>query len=173
MSFMHNFLLVANALIITGGSLLAAAVGNTPELDARMPTAKGLRTAGQAVFLAINAFLLYCICNVIRQSRRENPSKRTHATLLVLLAVWPFLFVRGLYGVLAGLVPAFNYFDPANYGEAGLKDAFVISEYILGTTMEWTSCAMLMCTFFTSRNDPKKAELEMEEIQALRQEGEA
>ena len=122
-----------------------------------------MRTVGQSIFLTINIFLLYCILDTIRQSRWENPGKRTHPTLLVLVAIWPCLFVRGLYGVMSGVLPAFNYFNPANYEEKGLRTSFVISEYIMGTAMEWTSCTLLMITYLTSRNDPKKADLEVDE----------
>ena len=136
--------------------------------DPNIVTAKAMRTAGQATFLTINIFLIYCIIDTIRQSRRENPGKDTHPTLLLLLATWPLLFVRGLYGVMSGVLPAFNYFNPNNYGETGLLDSFVISEYIMGTTMEWTSCALLMATYFTSRNDPKKADLEVSKYKVAR-----
>jgi len=64
---------------------------------------------------------------------------------------------------MSGVLPAFNYFNPANYEEKGLRTSFVISEYIMGTTMEWTSCTLLMITYLTSRNDPKKADLEIDE----------
>ena len=121
-----------------------------------------MRTVGQSTFLAINVFLLYCILDAIRQSRLEKPNKSTHPTLLILLAIWPCLFVRGLYGVMSGVLPAFNYFNPDNYGPTGLKDSFLASEYIMGTTMEWVSCSLLMLTYITSRNDTKKADLEEE-----------
>jgi hypothetical protein len=121
-----------------------------------------MRTVGQSIFLAINVFLLYCILDTIRQSRSENNKRRTHPTLLIFLAIWPCLLIRGLYGVLSGVVPAFNYWNPDNYGATGLKDAFIVSEYIMGTTMEWVSCTMLMVTYLTSRDDPKKADLERE-----------
>jgi len=120
-----------------------------------------MRTAGQAAFLTINVFLLYCIFDTIRQSHRDNSDKGTHPTLLLLLATWPLLFVRGLYGIMSGVLPAFNYFNPNNYGNTGLTASFVISEYIMGTTMEWTSCTLLLATYLTSRNDPKKADLEI------------
>jgi hypothetical protein len=68
---------------------------------------------------------------------------------------------------MSGVFPAFNYFNPNNYGETGLLDSFVISEYIMGTAMEWTSCALLMATYLTSRNDPKR-DLEMSEDKAAR-----
>ena len=153
-------MLVISFIFQTGGSLLAGGHNNVHDFDSNMVTAKAMRTAGQAIFLTINVFLLYCIIDTIRQSRRENPGKGTHPTLLILLATWPLLFVRGLYGVLSAVLPAFNYFNPNNYGETGLTDSFVISEYIMGTTMEWTSCTLLMVTYLTSRNDPKKADLE-------------
>jgi peptidoglycan biosynthesis protein MviN/MurJ (putative lipid II flippase) len=105
--------------------------------------------------------LLYSIIDTILQSRRENPDKRTHPTLLLLLATCPLLFVRGLYGVMSGILPAFNYFNPHNYGETGFTSSFVISDSIMGTTMEWCCCTLLMLTYFTSLNDPRMADLEV------------
>lgn len=157
MAVIHNLLIVANAIIISGGSILAG--GPDDITDSKLATAKAMRTAGQSVFLAINAFLLYCILDSISQSRRENPGRSIHPTLYILLATWPLLFVRGIYGVLAGVLPAFNYFNPDNYEEHGLSNSYITSEYIMGTTMEWTSCALLMATYLTSRNDPKKGDL--------------
>ena len=86
-----------------------------------------------------------------------------HPMLWILLCVWPLLVARGVYGVLSPVVPAFNYFSVSNYDENGLKNAFVVSEYLLGTTTEWTSCALLMLTYVTSRNDPKRADFEKKE----------
>lgn len=163
MSIIHVLLIVANTIIITGGSLLAG--GDLDRFYKNLPTSKGLRVTGQAIFLLITTFLLFCILRVIIQARRENPGKRIHPTLLLLLAAWPLLFVRGMYGVLAGVLPTFNYFDPSNYTESGLTNSFVTSEYILSTTMEWTSCVLLLSTWYTSRNDPKKADLEIMEIE--------
>jgi len=161
MSIIHNLLIAANAIIISGGSLLAGGHNSVSQFNGNLKTAKAMRAAGQSVFLAINIFLLYCIVDTIRQSRRDSPGRGTHPTLLILLAIWPLLFVRGLYGVMSGVLPAFNYFNPNNYGQTGLTTSFVVSEYIMGTTMEWTSCTLLMVTYITSRNDPKKADLEM------------
>jgi len=73
-----------------------------------VPAAKGLRTAGQVVALTINIVVIYCILNAIRKSRRANHGKRTHPTLLVLSAACPLLLIRGVYGVLTGILPAFN-----------------------------------------------------------------
>ena len=155
MTLIHWFLIVANVIIVVGGSQLAGASRstNTAEVNATLHTAKILRTVGQAIFLSINAFLLYCILDSIRKYKRENGG-RIHPTLWILLGCWPLLFVRGIYGVLAGVLPAFSYVNLDNYSDARLKAGFVVSEYILSTTMEWTSCALLMLTFFTSLHDP-------------------
>ena len=141
---------------------MAGGSNSAKDFNPNLLTAKIMRTVGQSIFLSINIFLLYCILDAIRPSREENPSKRTHPTLLILLAIWPCLCIRGLYGVMSGVLPAFNYFNPDNYGETGLKDSFLASEYVMGTTMEWVSCTMLMLTYITSRNDPKKADLQAE-----------
>jgi hypothetical protein len=157
MAIIHHLLAAANIVVIAGGSVLAGV--DPAEFNQHMPTAKGLRATGQAIFLAINIFLLLSIISVIQQSKREHPGKGIHPTLTILLATWPLLFVRGLYGLLAAVVPTFNYFDQSNYGEMGLKNYFVISEYTLSTTMEWASCTLLMATYITSRSDPKEVTL--------------
>ena len=188
MAVIHNLLIGANTIIIAGehrihpiifvfkyiyhfffffniyigGSLLARGFNSEKDFNSNLLTPKIMRTVGQSVFLSINAFLLYCILDTIHQSRLENPNKRTHPTLLILLAIWPCLFTRGMYGVLTGCLPAFSYFNLDNYNATGLKISFLASEYGMGTTMEWVSCTLLMLTYITSRNDPKKADLEAE-----------
>jgi hypothetical protein len=159
MAIIHIWLIGANCLIAIGASMLAGGRNNVRELHADLPKEKAMRAAGQSIFLAANIFLLYCIYDSIQQYKREHPDGRVHRTLYLLLATWPFLVVRGIYGVLGSVVPMFDYFSWSNYGEHGLIDSFVISEYILSTTMEWTSCALLMLTYITSRNDPKKGDL--------------
>lgn len=149
---------------MAGGKQDLSSFNANPNLTA----AKSMRTAGQAVFLSINAFLLYCVVDSMKSDRRESASgKRIHPTLYILLAAWPLLLVRGIYGILSGVVPAFNYFDPTNYTADGLKDSFVVSEYVMSTTMEWTSCVLLLMTYFTSRNDPQEVEHKTKEEIAL------
>ncbi|KAG6864923.1 hypothetical protein C0991_006344 [Blastosporella zonata] len=157
MAAMHHFLIVANALIVAGGSLLSGDATNlTQYFQNSVSAPKIMRTVGQAIFLTCNALFLFCVLYSIRQYRRENPGRSIHPTLLLLLLAWPLLFVRGIYGILSGVYAPFNYFYFGNYGSHGLTDSFVISEYILSTTMEWASCSLLMLTYFTSRNDPPK-----------------
>ena len=142
--------------------MLPGGKNNPQHFNRNLPAAKGLRTAGLAGLLTMNIILLYCVVDTIRQSRHENPGKRTHPTLLLLLATCLLLFVRGVYGVVSGVLPAFNYFDPSNYGERGFHSSFVISECIMGTAMEWGGCTLLMLTHFTSLpHDPQTADLEV------------
>jgi peptidoglycan biosynthesis protein MviN/MurJ (putative lipid II flippase) len=136
---------------------------NIQDFNPNLTTAKAMRLAGQAVFLIINIFLLYCIVEAILHSRYNSSNKGTHPTLRLLLAIWPLLFIRGLYGVLSSVLPIFNYFNANNYGESSLTVSFVTSEYFLGTLMEWSSCTLLIGTYLTSRNDPKEVHLEMHE----------
>ncbi|KIM76052.1 hypothetical protein PILCRDRAFT_826701 [Piloderma croceum F 1598] len=151
-NFLSN---IAHAMIFTGGTMVTR-INNTDQRN--LASSKALRTTGQAIFLTINIFLILCIVNTIQQSRREHPGKQIHPTLLLLLATCTLLFVRGLYGVMSGVLPGFNYYDPNNYGETGLTSSFIISEYIMGTTMEWASCILLMLTYFTSPNDSRTAD---------------
>ena len=147
-AIVHNFLIIGNTLLVVGGSMVAGGHNNVDQLNANLAFEKPLRVSGQALFLIVLIFLLYCICISRQECRRK--CHNTHPTLSILLVVWPLLFVRGIYGLLAAIVPIFNYFNFNNYTTHGLKDSFVISEYILGTSMEWMSCVLLMLTWFTS-----------------------
>jgi hypothetical protein len=162
--YVHGILFLFSLIIfIIGGTTLSAGVAgpNVPDFNGNFTTSRALRTTGMSVLLASSIFFLYCITDTIRQSRRENPGKGIHPTLFLLFATWPLLFVRGLYGVMSGFVPAFNYLKPNYYTATGMSDSSVISGYIMGTTMEWISCSLLMATYFTSRNDPKTVDFEM------------
>jgi hypothetical protein len=138
---------------ITGGSLMSG--NSTKDFNRNLKTATAMRAAGQVVFLMINIFLLYCIINTISQSRRESPRKGTHPTLLILLTIWPLLFIRGLHGVMSGILPTFNF------GEGVLAYSFITSEYFVGNVIEWTSCFLLILTYFASQNHTKKVDVEM------------
>ncbi|KAG6852598.1 hypothetical protein C0991_010705 [Blastosporella zonata] len=155
MAIMHHLLIIANVLIIVGGVLLAD-TKNAINYFKFLSAAKITRTVGQVVYLTCNVLLLFCILHSMRQYRRENPERKIHLTLYLLFVAWPLLFVRGTYGIISCVYNPFNYFYFGNYGIHGPKDEFVISEYLLATTMEWTSCCLLMLTYVASRNDPPK-----------------
>lgn len=77
-----------------------------------------------------------------------------HPTLWLLLATWPLLIIRGVYGVVASVLSAFSFFNPENYGADGLSPSFVTNEYILSVLMECASCVLLMLIFWSSHHDP-------------------
>jgi hypothetical protein len=161
MSVIHYLLIVANAIIISGGSQITGGSETVADFKTNLSRAKAMRVTGQAIFLSMTVFLGYCVVDAIKTCKRDRGG-RVHPTLWVFLAIWPLLVVRGVYGVLMPVVPMLDYFTFSNYDEDGLTDRFVISEYVLGTSMEWTACALLMLTYATSRNDPKSADLKEE-----------
>jgi hypothetical protein len=100
---MHSVLIVANVLIVVGGSYLAGAMDETgSELENKMNIAKILRTTGQSVFLACNALFLVALLVTIRKERQEG--RRIHPTLVILLVCWFPLIIRGIFGVLQSAV---------------------------------------------------------------------
>jgi len=157
MAILNTLLTFSNTLIIVGALLVIGS--NARQAERNMPIARDMRVLGQSVFLCITIYLLFCIIDSIHQYKQDHPDTRVHPTLYLLLATWPCLFVRGLYGILSPVVTMFNFLSPSNSGPDGLTDGYVISEYLLSTTMEWISCALLMMTYVSSRNDQKKGNL--------------
>ncbi|KAN0060488.1 hypothetical protein ACQY0O_007819 [Thecaphora frezii] len=165
MNTVEWLLISANALIIAGGSLRSAATFQTDESEQfrqnQRDTARTLASIGQCVFFVVNVALFVCIAVTIRQYRRRNPEAPVygHPTLGLLCLTWPFLATRGVFGVLQSAIPELSYFDVDNYTENGFTNKFVAEEACLTITPEWVSCAMLVATYFTSRNDPPKPPL--------------
>lgn len=96
--------------------------------DPDIRTAKIMRAVGQGIFLAINVTLFGCILYTVKQAKREESSRPfyAHPTLLILVLIWPFLFVRGVYGVLQAVLTEFNYYYRGNYNESGFKTRFIV-----------------------------------------------
>ncbi|KAL9931644.1 hypothetical protein V8E36_009442 [Tilletia maclaganii] len=156
MAFVHWLLIAGNTIIITGGSMLSNAVdsSNGTLIDPqKYHTGKAMRAAGQAIFLAIMVALLGAIILTIKQYRAKaarNGHKTPvhgHLFLLILLAVSPFLLVRGIFGVLQAVVESLGYYSPSTYEPGGLATEFVVKEGILAIAMEWTTCAFLLTTW--------------------------
>ncbi|KAF7331523.1 hypothetical protein MKEN_00031200 [Mycena kentingensis (nom. inval.)] len=162
MAAFHLVLIVANAIIISGGSFLANAdlsdFGD-PETVRKLRISKIMRTSGQAIFLACNTLLLLIILVTIRQSRKMRKAageSGVHPTLWVLLITWVPLIIRGVFGVLQSADFELSYYNPENYGPHGFSDHFTLVEYLMGVTTEWLACVLLCVTYFTSKNDPPK-----------------
>ncbi|CDR88757.1 uncharacterized protein SPSC_05589 [Sporisorium scitamineum] len=77
-----------------------------------------------------------------------------HPTLLLLLITWPFLMVRGIFGVLQAVIPDLNYFNSEVYDANNLTQQFVTEETCMVTMMEFISAAILTSTFFATRPEP-------------------
>ncbi len=63
-------------------------------------TSKALRLAGQSIFLSINLLLAFSIARTFRLAIQEIGY--VHNTLKLLAVAWPFLVVRGVFGILQG-----------------------------------------------------------------------
>ncbi|KAG5350049.1 hypothetical protein C0989_000477 [Termitomyces sp. Mn162] len=159
MAIMHYLLVAANALIVAGGSSLAGAQRSLEVYNERLHKAMIMRTVGQAIFLAFTMLFILCVLYTMWQYHHEKSRGKMHLTLVILISAWPFLMVRGVYGILSGVYSPFNYFFPGNYAKDGLKTSFVISEYVLSTAMEWSTCSLLMLSYITSQDDPPKPPL--------------
>ncbi|KAI5479925.1 hypothetical protein MNV49_002215 [Pseudohyphozyma bogoriensis] len=141
MAAIEYMLIGANAIIISGGSLLSNAMQDPANKQHSISTGKALRVAGTAIFLAlVQVFALVAI-----QSYRRKGDR----TLLCIIAVWPFLTVRGAFGIIQVLVSTFSYYNPEIYTDDGIKPSFLAAEYILATLMEWISCGLLISTYFS------------------------
>ncbi|CUM65879.1 uncharacterized protein PRCAT00003529001 [Priceomyces carsonii] len=142
----HNILIAANAIIIAGGTTLTSVDPSDYDSEKdKVNTSKALRSSGQATFLFLTVclFLLSIYCRV-----RNNVTG--HSIYLVMI-VLPFLFVRGIYGLLSCFVSKMNYFQLSNYGESGLSTYFVATEYALATTMEFLSASILLSNYYITR----------------------
>ena len=115
MGVVHWLLIAANAIIIAGGNLLA---GDSEDASTAWYTsdslkaAKGMRAAGQMIFLLINvAFAGAIAATVVQYKRVKGVSSNRfygHPTLGLLIATWPLLFIRGVFGVCQALINPLN-----------------------------------------------------------------
>ncbi|BGP43941.1 hypothetical protein JCM10449v2_007998, partial [Rhodotorula kratochvilovae] len=139
----HWALIAANALIISGSSVLAGTIGEEDgaDLQDRERRGKALRVAGTAVFLVIvQGFLLLCL-HAMRRHGRDR-------TLALVALTWPFLTIRGVYGIVAVVLPAYSYSSAAAYTSTGFTSRFLAGEYAMGTAPEWIACGLLLATHF-------------------------
>lgn len=135
-------LIPANILVIVGGTMLAGMADSDTNNDSTIKNSQHLRTAGQALFLAMTVFAVLLNVYVYLRERVRN-----HITVGVLCAS-PFLLVRGIFGVMSIYITAMNYFDSTNYTNAGASRKVTIYEYLMSTTMEFIAACCLMTRFF-------------------------
>lgn len=145
----HLLLIPANVFIIAGGSMLAGMSSEQLQTDHEgIETSRGLRTAGQAIFVFMTIAAVFLNLYVyVKEGVRNN------LTIGVMCAS-PFLLVRGVFGILSIYVAAMNYFDTTNYTAGGsTSHKLTIYEYVLSTTMEFVaSCCLASTLWFNSGN---------------------
>jgi hypothetical protein len=139
-------LLPANILIIVGGSLMQA---HSADYDFFVPTfnqqtGEILRAVGLGLFLAVIQYYAVELWLTFRDKRTPRPYPRV---LWLLTPLYPLLTVRGVYGILSAVDNDYNYYNPQVYTDAGLSSSFLVVEYVMGTTMEWLCCLLLLISY--------------------------
>lgn len=139
----HYLLIPANVLVIYGGTSVSGMtleeLANNPTKEA---TAKGCRTAGQAMFLSLTLVVYWYALDMYYRQKVRQPE------LTVMWFTFPFLVLRGVYGIMLIFIPVMNYFDMSNYTSHGTKDTFIILEYCLATTPEFITAALLIGVYY-------------------------
>ncbi|KAL8290320.1 hypothetical protein RQP46_002578 [Phenoliferia psychrophenolica] len=138
----HWTLVAANSIIISGGSLLSSALSNETPDPNKVKSGKSMRVAGTAMFLfLVQVFACFAI---------HSYRKKGDRTLLLILLTWPFLTVRGVYGIISVELSEYSYYNPDVYNsDGGMSSKFLVGEYVLGTLMEWISCGLLLATYYS------------------------
>lgn len=142
-STFHWILIPANAIVITGGSMLSSISSDEwDQAQQKINTSKALRCTGQVIFLCQTLFIIGLTTYVFF---KENV--RIYTTK-ALFATFPFLLVRGIFGILSIFISRMNYFQLSNYDEHGLSAYFIACEYTMATTMEFIAACILLSIFF-------------------------
>lgn len=148
---LHYILIAANALLVAGSSMLAGLSGEELATETnKVNTSKALRTAGQAIFLACTV-MITCLTVYQYVVRKVRTS-----VVYCLMAVAPFLWVRGIYGVLSIYIDDMNYLAITNYFSSSSHQKLTIFEYVLGTSMEFITAVILLNTYWVRSPDPEE-----------------
>lgn len=151
----HFWMIPANALVIAGGTQLSGTEPTDADYKDKYNTSKGIRSAGQAMFLGL---LIYVGCVNLWLIFKKHV--RIYISVATLIAWFP-LFIRGIFGLLSCFVDDLNYFDFSNYTATGMTRKFIVCEYVLGTTMEFIGALLLVSTYFIK--NPYKHSLKQEQ----------
>lgn len=142
-AFFTWFLVPANAFILAGGLMLSKDNSVTTATNSLAPKSLGLRATGQCIFLVLSAALSLRSVSVTKNNRIRNCTASTVSFACV------FLVIRASYGFISCFVHQLNYFNPDNYyTHTGAYTIFTTTNYILGTTMEFCSAALLLSAYF-------------------------
>ncbi|KAK6458441.1 uncharacterized protein RJT20DRAFT_2975 [Scheffersomyces xylosifermentans] len=119
----HILLIPANACVIAGGSILAG-VNDFDAQRSKVLASRSLRIVGQSIFLAQTIFAIgLAIWCYFRENIR-------HININAIFLISPFLLVRGIFGVISIYIKKMDYFNLTNYNVGGIKQSFVVYEYL-------------------------------------------
>ncbi|GMK59519.1 hypothetical protein CspeluHIS016_0801250 [Cutaneotrichosporon spelunceum] len=165
-----SWLIPANAIIIAGGSLMAQAISpdaNNLSQDKAAElanTAKGLRTAGQAIFLIITCVWLLFVLNATRKTVAARLPRISKLACAVFIVIGLFLLIRGIFGVLQSVVWRLSYYNDSNYDANGLSTEFVVLETVLAVMPEFVAAALLNASWWATREQPEAIRHYQDEI---------
>lgn len=132
-----------SALIIAGGSLMVAAMNpeenhlTAAQAAQRLNMAKGFRTAGSAVFLALTCVWVAFVANAFRKTVRAGLSNRARTACLAFSVIGFFLVTRGVFGLLQSAIWKLSYYNKDNYDQNGFTTEFVAVENVLAVMPEF------------------------------------
>ncbi|RSH83411.1 uncharacterized protein EHS24_007095 [Apiotrichum porosum] len=148
-----SWLIPANIIIIAGGSLMAGANNSTDLTEAQIQnmlnTAKGLRTAGQAIFLVLTVVWILLQANTYARTSKAGLSTATNKLFTVVGAL---LLARGVFGLLQALISSLSYYTVSNYTGDGFTNRFIALEYCLTAVPEFVAAVLLNMSFWTTRS---------------------
>jgi len=138
----HMALIPANAILVSGGSMTAGVLPSEYSTSSLVYTGKIMRITGQTIFLVMTQFMFGCALRILLKDKQRG------YMLYAVFMAWPFLTVRGIYGVLSAAVDKFNYYDFNNYTSTGIAASLLVGEYVMSTSMEFVAALILLSTFF-------------------------
>lgn len=157
----HYLLIAANALLVAGSAMLSGMTAEELDLEAnKVTTSKGLRATGQIIFLVLTI-------GVAGLTYYNYYYKKLHTRAMgCLIASFPFLLIRGIYGVLSIFIDDMNYLVITNYFSGAAHRKLTIYEYVLSTTMEFVAALILLNTYWIrspSRSDTKPSDTSLQD----------
>ncbi|TXT04794.1 hypothetical protein VHUM_04062 [Vanrija humicola] len=145
----HDLMAIVDSWLIPANSMMAGAMDKNSSqyaglsdqeiqdrMDHKLSVSKGLRSAGQAVFLVLTVLYGVLILHTLRRGQRHGGITKT-ILLFVIVAI--MLHVRGIFGVLQAAVYSLSYYNPENYNSEGLTHRFTALEYCLAVLPEFSA----------------------------------
>lgn len=153
-------------LLITAGmvlSIVGVSLMNFDDLAQSPSTAQPLRSAGLIIQFVTAVAVIALNLYVAIKERARN-----HFTLVVLSSS-PFLFIRGLYGVLSSYVTNLDFLNLSNYTNAKSLRTLTIYQYVLENAMEYFAFLFLLSDYFFDRRlrlEESTSEKDMIEVES-------